>query len=328
MTAKRALICGVTGQDGAYLAQLLLSKGYTIVGTSRMRPFAPPATLVSLGVIEQVEIVPITLTDLSSVQAVLAATAPDEVYHLAGQSSVVRSLAEPRSTWEGIATGTLHLLEAIRLSDRPIRFYHAGSSECFGDTKGTPADESTPLRPQNPYGAAKAAATMLVSTYREVYSLYACTGVLFNHESPLRPEHFVTKKIVAAACRIAQGSQETLHVGDLSVIRDWGWAPDYVESMYLMLQQKKPQDFVIATGTSVSLQEFVGLAFQAVGLHWGDHVIFDEGLLRRTEVLEVRANPRKAAEVLGWRAKRDVRGVLEGLMWAERKRQERYVNSK
>ena len=320
MTQKRALICGVTGQDGAYLAQLLLRKGYRVWGTSRTGQTARIANLAILGIANQVQIEPMVLVDPQSIQEVLGCVEPDEIYHLAGQSSVGLSFQEPRETWGSIATGTVNLLEAVRLSDRPIRFYHAGSSECFGDTQGECADETTPFRPKSPYAVAKAAATWSVATYREAYGLYACTGILFNHESPLRPDRFVTKKIVAAACRIAAGGDEVLHLGNVSIQRDWGWAPEYVESMYLMLQQENPDDYVIATGHTISLERFVDLAFASVGRQWRKHVVIDNDLLRPTEVAVGCANPAKALRLLGWHAAFDVKDVIANLIAAERQR--------
>ncbi len=320
MTQKRALICGVTGQDGAYLAQLLLGKGYQVWGTSRKAQTARIANLATLGIADQVQIESMVLVDPQSIRDVVERVQPDEIYHLAGQSSVGLSFQEPRETWEGIATGTVNLLEAVRLSDRPIRFYHAGSSECFGDTQGECADETTPFRPKSPYAVAKAAATWSVATYREAYGLYACTGILFNHESPLRPDRFVTRKIVAAACRIAAGSDEKLHLGNVSIQRDWGWAPEYVESMYRMLQQENPDDYVIATGHTISLEQFVGITFTNVDRQWREHVVIDNDLLRPTEVAVGCANPAKAARVLGWRATSGVKDVIAKLITAERER--------
>ncbi|MEB3337226.1 MAG: GDP-mannose 4,6-dehydratase, partial [Leptolyngbyaceae bacterium] len=250
---KKALICGVSGQDGAYLADLLLKKGYVVCGTSRDAQMSSFQNLARLGIRDQVKLESVALNDFRSVLQVLAKIQPDEVYNLAGQSSVGLSFEQPVETLESLATGTLNLLEAIRFIGAPIKFYSAGSSECFGDTGNTAADENTPFRPRSPYAVAKAAAFWEVANYREAYNLFACSGILFNHESPLRPERFVTQKIVATACRIAQGSSEQLHLGNIAIERDWGWAPEYVEAMYLMLQQPEPDDYVIATGVSSKL---------------------------------------------------------------------------
>jgi GDPmannose 4,6-dehydratase len=244
---------------------------------------------------------------------------PDEVYNLAGQSSVGLSFQQPVETLESIAQGTLNLLEAIRFTGRPIRLYNAGSSECFGDTD-QPADEGTPFRPRSPYAVAKAAAFWEISNYREAYGIYACSGMLFNHESPLRPERFVTRKIVAAACRIADGSREQLQLGNTAIQRDWGWAPEYVEAMWLMLQQHKPADYVIATGESHSLEEFVEAAFSSVGLDWRKHVVINESLLRPTDISVGRANPVRAKSELGWQARSRMHDVVRMMIAAETQR--------
>ena len=224
--------------------------------------------------------------------------------------SVSLSFGQPVETLESIATGTLNLLEAIRFLGAGIKLYNAGSSECFGDTGGTAADEETSFRPRSPYAVAKAAAFWEVANYREAYGLFACSGILFNHESPLRPERFVTQKIVAAACRIAKGSKETLSLGNMHIQRDWGWAPEYVEAMYLMLQQSHPSDYVIATGESCRLEDFVAAAFAAVNLDWREHVAIDDSLLRPTDLTVGRGNPQKAREILGWKAKYKMADVV------------------
>jgi GDPmannose 4,6-dehydratase len=205
-------------------------------------------------------------------------------------------------TLESISVGTLNLLEAIRFLKRPIRLYNAGSSECFGNTGGEPADENTPFRPRSPYAVAKATAFWEIANYREAYNLYASTGILFNHESPLRPERFVTQKIVRSACRIAKGAKEKLRLGNIEIARDWGWAPEYVEAMWMILQQDKADDFVIATGETNRLEDFVAEVFRCVGLDWRDHVESDASLLRPSEIMVSRANPEKSAQILGWQA--------------------------
>jgi GDPmannose 4,6-dehydratase len=299
---KKALICGVSGQDGAYLAQLLLSQGYQVFGTSRDAQMSSFKNLTHLGIRDQVKLRSTALTDFRSVLQVLTQVEPDEVYNLAGQSSVGLSFEQPVETLESIATGTLNLLEAIRFLGKPIKFYNAGSSESFGNTNGEAADENTPFRPRSPYGVAKATAFWQIANYREAYGLYACSGILFNHESPLRPERFVTQKIVAAACRIAAGSQEKLMLGNIDITRDWGWAPEYVAAMYLTLQQDTAEDYVIATGTSHKLEDFVEAVFRCCGLNWHDHVVSDRGLFRPTDISIGRGNPLKAKEKLGWQA--------------------------
>ncbi|MEJ2201150.1 MAG: GDP-mannose 4,6-dehydratase, partial [Desulfuromonadaceae bacterium] len=238
-----------------------------------------------------------------------------------GQSSVGLSFQQPVETLESISVAALNLLEAIRFIDRPIRFYNAGSSECFGDTNGIAADETTPFRPRSPYAVAKAAAFWEVANYREAYGLFACSGILYNHESPLRHERFVTKKIVAAACRIAAGSRERLTLGDIHIARDWGWAPEYVEAMWRMLQQQRPDDYLIATGETHKLEEFVAAAFAEVGLDWREHVAIDPVLYRPTEIAVGRANPRKAREVLDWRATYRMPDVVRMMVAAQLREQ-------
>jgi len=239
---KRAFICGISGQDGAYLAQLLLNRGYRVAGSSRDAQISPFANLHRLNLRQEVEVESVALTDFRSVLQALIKVAPDEVYNLAGQSSVGLSFQQPVETMESIGIGTLNLLEAIRFLGKPIKFYNACSGECFGDIPQA-ANETTPFRPRGPYAVAKAAAFWEVANYREAYQIFACSGILFNHESPLRPARFVTKKIIGAACRIARGSREKLSLGNITIRRDWGWAPEYVEAMWLMLQQGQP-DFV------------------------------------------------------------------------------------
>ena len=297
--SKKALITGVSGQDGAYLAQFLLEKGYVVIGTSRDAPVARLHNLERLGIRDRVSMESMAQNDFRSVIHVLGKVLPDEVYSLAGQSSVSLSFEQPAETLESIGTGALNLLEAIRFLDRPIRFYNAGSSECYGNTESL-ADESTPFHPRSPYAVAKATAFWQGANYRETYGINACSGILFNHESPLRPERFVTQKIVATACRIANGSSEKLHLGNISISRDWGWAPEYVDAMWRMLQLDEPEDFVIGTGETYSVREFCSAAFGAADLDYRDFVVQDEKFFRPAEVDLLVADPSRAAERLGW----------------------------
>jgi GDPmannose 4,6-dehydratase len=313
----RALVIGVSGQDGAYLAENLLGKGYEVFGTSRDANLSTFASLARLAIRDRVRLLSVAPNDFRSVLTALAQVEPDEVYNLAGQSSVGLSFEQPVETMESIGIGTLNLLEAIRFTRRPIRFYNAGSGECFGDTRGLPADEETPFRPRSPYAVAKAAAHWQVANYREAYGLFACSGILFNHESPLRPERFVTKKIVSAASRISRGSGERLRLGNTHVKRDWGWAPEYVEAMWRMLQQERADDYVIATGETRSLEEFVQAAFAAVGLDWREHVASDPALYRPTDIEGNFARPEKAARILGWRATVKMEEAVRRMMAAE-----------
>lgn len=319
MTIMRtALICGVSGQDGAYLAQFLLNKGYVVWGTSRDSQVAGFGNLTALGIKGQVKLLSMAPNDFRSVLTTLARSNPDEIYYLAGQSSVGLSFEQPAETLESITLGTLNLLESIRFLGKFVKFYHAGSSECFGDHGQNPATEETPFCPRSPYGVAKASAHWLVANYREAYGLYACNGILFNHESPLRPERFVTKKIVSAACRISSGSDEKLILGRLNIQRDWGWAPEYVDAMWRMMQQEKADDYIIASGETNSLEDFVAEAFTAVGLDWRDHVRSEPALFRPTDLAFSQGCADKAFRKLGWKAKNKMRDVVGMMVEAAR----------
>lgn len=299
----RALICGVGGQDGAYLAQLLLEKGYEVWGTSRDAQITNFRNLDVLRIVERVSLCSMAPTDFRSVLSVLTRSLPDEVYFLAGQSSVGLSFEQPVETLESITVGTLNMLEAIRFLGGEIKLYHASSSECFGDVGRVPASESTPFHPRSPYAVAKASAHWMVANYRDAYGLFACSGILFNHESPLRPSRFVTRKIVDAAMRISQGSAEKLALGRLDIVRDWGWAPEYVDAMWRMLQQDRPVDYVIATGVAVSLEDFVRHVFESVGLDWREHVTTDPGLYRPSDIDWSQGDASRAQAGLGWEAR-------------------------
>ena len=323
--AKTALICGISGQDGTYLANLLLDRGYRVVGTSRDAQIGAFANLTRIGIKERVELTSMASNDFRSVLQVLSRYEPDEIYNLGGQSSVGLSFEQPVETLESISLSNLNLLEAIRFLGCKTRYYSAGSSECFGNHGDVPANEATPFRPRSPYAVAKAAAFWQVANYREAYGLFACSGILFNHESPLRPERFVTQKIVRAACRIAAGSNERLKLGDIDIQRDWGWAPEYVEAMWLMLQQDTAQDFVIATGSTHSLSEFLGEAFQSVGLDWKEHVDFDPSLARPTDLRVSCADPSHAASVLGWRASSCMPDVVRRMVSAELEKSQKHA---
>ncbi len=314
----RALICGVGGQDGAYLARLLLAKGYEVWGTSRDAQIASFGNLVQLGVRDAVQVRSMAPNDFRSVLTVLRACEPDESYFLAGQSSVGLSFEQPVETLESITLGTLNLMEAIRLLGRPIKLYHAGSSECFGDFGAQIADETTPFAPRSPYAVAKASAHWLVANYREAYGLFVCNGILFNHESPLRPARFVTRKIIAAASRIAAGSGEKLELGRLDIVRDWGWAPEYVEAMWRMLQGEQALDYVIATGEANSLQDFVATAFAELDLDWREHVTSNPAFFRPTDLAWSQGNPARAERLLGWKAQHRMRDVVREMVAAER----------
>ena len=317
---RTAVICGIGGQDGAYLAAHLLALGYAVIGTSR-DAHGRFEGLTTLGIRDRVAVVSMSLVDFRSTFQALKKAQPDEIYNLAGQSSVGLSFDQPVETFESIVVGTINLLEAIRLLGRPVRLYNAGSSEMFGNAGEEPASEDTVLRPRSPYGIAKATSFWQIAQYREAYGIAAATGILFNHESPLRPERFVTQKIVASACRIARGEEQTLRLGDLSVHRDWGWAPEYVVAMHRMLQLDALEDFVIATGVTTSLEDFVAAAFAAVGLDWRRHVTRDPRLVRPSEIACGRANTRRATERLGWTATHTMPEVVRMMVEARMARE-------
>lgn len=306
---KRALICGISGQDGTYLAKLLLEKGYQVSGSSRdaqMNPFTNP---IKLGIKEKIKFYSTSLTDFRSVLQTIKNTEPEEIYNLSGQTSVGLSFEQPVEAFESINVGTLNLLEAIRFYNPRIKLYNASSSECFGNTF-EPATELTPFNPRSPYAAAKAAAHYIVSNYREAYNIFACSGILFNHDSPLRPERFVTQKIVSSAVRISNGSKEMLSLGNIGVIRDWGWAPEYVDAIYQMMHQSRPEDFVIATGESYSLKDFVKETFDQLGLDWEKYCKIDEELIRPADLAVSKADPSKARQKLKWNAQKKMKEVV------------------
>ena len=317
---KRALICGVTGQDGALLAKLLLGKGYDVWGTSRDADVADLEKLSRCSISGEVPVLSMVLTDFRNVLNVLTKVEPDELYLLNGPSSVGLSFDQPAETIETIISGTLNVLEAMRILGKATRVYHASSSECFGDVPDDPADETTPFHPRSPYGVAKASAHWLVANYREAYQLYCCNGILFNHESPLRPARFVTRKIVSAACRIQAGSSERLNLGRLDVRRDWGWAPDFVGAMHRMLQMDTPEDYVIATGVEHTLEEFVSGVFSCLGMDYTNHVDVDSQFLRPSEIARSVGNPEKAAKDLGWTATVHFDEIISRLVEAEKSR--------
>jgi GDPmannose 4,6-dehydratase len=309
--SKRALITGVTGQDGSYLTEFLLGKGYEVHGLMRR------ASLFNTDRIDHLYHDPHQggaklslhygdLTDGTSLRRVLEGVDPDEIYNLGAQSHVKVSFAVPEYTAETVAVGTLRLIEAVRdhttHGGRPVRFYQAGSSEMFGAAP-PPQSERTPFYPRSPYGVSKVAAHWFAVNYREAYDLFICNGILFNHESPRRGETFVTRKVTRAVGRIKEGLQDTLFLGNLEAQRDWGFTGDYVEAMWLMLQHEHPDDYVIATGEVHSVREFVELAFAAADLDWRRHVEIDPRYFRPTEVDALRGDPSKARQILGWQSR-------------------------
>jgi len=314
---KRALIFGVTGQDGAYLSRLLVDKGYVVHGTSRDRDTASLEGLRFTGVEGRVTLHSADLRDARNVLQAFREARPDEVYNLSGQNSVSLSFEQPAETYESIVKATLNLLEIIRFSWPGVRLFNAASGECFGELGARRADEHTAFHPRSPYGVAKAAAYWMAVNYREAYGVGVSSGIMFNHESPVRPERYVTRKVVAAAARIAAGSGETLRLGNLNIRRDWGWAPDYVDAMWRMLQRSTPGDYVIATGRSVSLREFVAQAFAAFGLRWQRHVRIDPSLYRPSDIASNGGNAALARRALRWRPTRLLPEIVRAMAAAE-----------
>lgn len=307
---KTALITGIAGQDGSYLAELLVRKDYRVVGTSRRADATFPGR-------ERVELRSVDLEDPRAVAACVAEVAPEEVYHLSGQSSVGRSFQDPAGTERSIALTTANLLDAARGTARQPRVFLAGSGEVFGDTGTARANERTSFAPASPYAEAKARAVELARSHRALHGTFVSVGFLYNHESPRRPDAFVTRKIVRGACAIASGREKTLTLGDLRVERDWGYAPEYVDAMWRALQHAAPDDFVIATGESHPLGRFVELVFRRLGLSAEGRVSSDPKLFRPSEVRTLLADPSHAAQVLGWKAETRLEGLAELMVDAE-----------
>lgn len=297
---KNALILGCTGQDGAYLSHYLLSLGYKVVGSSRDCSVCDTSRLERLDVLSDVELCSIAPNDFRSVLKAVSLYQPDEIYNLSGLTSVGLSFELPVECIESIATATVNLLEVIRFMGGGIKFFNAGSSECFGDIGEVPANESTLFQPLSPYAVAKSSAFWQVSAYRRAYNLFCCTGILSNHESPLRPKRFVTQKIVNAARQISENKLNTVLLGNLDVYRDWGWAPDYTKAMHLMLQCGSPKDFVVASGITSSLRQFAVNVFSFYNLDFDEYVELDESFLRPSDLRYSSLDPSAIRAELGW----------------------------
>lgn len=302
MTSKRALITGITGQDGAYLARLLLDKGYTVYGVHARRSTDTLWRLRYLGVENDVHLVPADMTDVPSLLRAMDKSGADEVYNLAAQSFVGSSWDQPVLTANVTGVGVVNLLEAVRTVNKAARFYQASTSEMFGLIQEPMQSESTPFYPRSPYGVAKLYGHWITVNYRESFGMHASSGILFNHESPLRGIEFVTRKVTDAVARIRQGKQKELRLGNIDAKRDWGFAGDYVEAMWLMLQQEQPDDYVVATGITTTVRDMCRIAFAHVGLNYEDHVVIDPQFYRPAEVDVLLGNPEKARKQLGWSA--------------------------
>ena len=315
---RRALITGITGQDGSYLAELLLEKGYQVFGMLRRTSTETSERIEHLR--GRLELREGDLHDQASLMALLEEIRPDEVYNLAAQSFVPTSFHQPILTGEVTALGVTRLLEAVRRVNNKIRFYQASTSEMFGKVRASPQNELTPFYPRSPYGVAKVYGHYITVNYRESYGIFACSGILFNHESPRRGKLFVTRKISHAIAQIKAGLATELRLGNLDACRDWGFAGDYVEAMWLMLQQPKPDDYVVATGETHSVREFCQLAFARAGLDWERRVIVDPALVRPADVDLLVGDASKARRVLGWRSKTSFRGLVEMMVDADLER--------
>ena len=318
--AKSALITGITGQDGAYLAQLLLTKGYRVFGLLARRSSDTLWRLGELGILGEVTLVDGDLIDMTSILRALEASAADEVYNLGAQSFVATSWRQPLLTANVTGIGALNVLEAIRIHNSKARFYQASTSEMFGLIQADRQDESTPFYPRSPYGVAKLFAHWSTVNYRESFGLHASSGILFNHESPLRGIEFVTRKVTDAVARIKLGKSKELRLGNIDARRDWGYAGDYVEAMWLMLQQEKADDYVIATGRTTTVRDMCRIAFEHVGLRYEDHVVVDPAFFRPAEVDVLLGNPAKARERLGWSARTSLEELIASMVEADLRR--------
>jgi GDPmannose 4,6-dehydratase len=312
---KTALITGTTGQDGSYLSEYLLSLGYKVYGLIRRSSTQNFERVAHIQ--DQIEFLNADLLDQNSLTNAIAEAKPDEVYNLAAQSFVPASWSQPVLTGEFTALGVTRMLEAIRVLNPKIRFYQASSSEMFGKVHSVPQDEETKFHPRSPYGVAKLYGHWITVNYRESYRMHAVSGILFNHESPRRGEEFVTRKISLAAARIRAGLQKELRLGNLEAKRDWGFTGDYVKAMHLMLQQDEPRDYVVGTGETHTVEEFVEIAFQRAGLNWRDHVVIDKKFVRPAEVDLLISNPRRAREELGWKPEVSFRELVEMMVDAD-----------
>ena len=311
------LICGISGQDGTYLAKLLLEHGYEVWGSSRDAEQNAFHNARAIGIYDSLRLVSLNLRDMGSTIGLLQRIRPHQVYNLTGQSSVGLSFEQPVETFESITVATLNLLESVRLTDREIRLYNAGSTECFGDTGEQVAGECTRFNPRSPYAVAKSSAHWAVTNYRQAYGLYACTGILSNHDSPLRPLRFVTRKIIHAVASIAAGKETSLSLGNLQIERDWGWAPEYVDAMARTLQPPVADDYIIATGQSHTLTQFAETAFALIGKNWQDFVLKDQRLTRPNDISKNKVDPSKALQCLGWKAKNGMNDVIRMMLDAE-----------
>ena len=311
---KKALIIGISGQDGAWLSKLLLEKKYSVIGTTRNIKDIDKSKLKNLDIHREVNFFELIPQSSDDVKKIISLNNPDEIYFLSGQSSVAESFIKPKESINSIVLAYLNILESIKDLNRDIKIYSAGSGECFGDSDKQIVNETSPFLPRSPYAVSKIAAHQLTEVYRKSYGIYACTGFLFNHESHLRPKHFVTQKIISSAIEIKQGSRNELKLGNIGISRDWGLASEYVVAMWLMLQKNQPDDFIIATGKTYSLENFIEETFNYLDLNWKDYVTYDKTLLRPYDIKANYADPSKAKDVLNWEAKSEMGEVIKQMI--------------
>ncbi len=317
---RKALITGITGQDGAYLSRFLLDKGYEVSGLIARRSTPTTWRLEYLDVLGKVRLIEGDLTDPCSIMRAMIAVQPDEVYNLGAQSFVATSWAQPLLTADATGLGALNVLEAIRQTCPNARFYQASTSEMFGKIQEPMQSEKTPFYPRSPYGVSKLFAHWMTVNYRESFNIFACSGILFNHESPLRGIEFVTRKVTDAVARIKFGVQEKLHLGNIDAKRDWGFSGDYVKAMWMMLQQDEPDDFVVATGRTTTVRDMCRIAFSLVGLNYEDYVVVDPQFYRPAEVDILLGNPEKAKRKLGWEAETSLEELISMMVEADMQR--------
>lgn len=309
--SRRALIVGITGQDGSYLAKFLLKKNYIVFGGTRNSSAYDISRLKKLNIDKEVKIISIAPNDFRSVIKAIELSKPDEIYYLAGLTSVGLSFEQPLECMESISGGTINFLEAIKLLNPNIRFFNAGSSECFGNTNKAPANEETAFNPRSPYAIAKSTSFWQVANYREYYDLFCCTGILGNHESPLRHERFVTQKIIKEVKKIEKGISNNIRLGNIDTFRDWGLASEYIEAMYLMLNNKIAKDYIIATGESNSLEQFVKLAFEYINLDFKKYIVIDKNYFRPSDIKYSFLDPSKIKKDLGWAAQTKISKLVD-----------------
>lgn len=323
---KKVLITGITGQDGAYLSEFLLKKGYEVFGMFRRTSTPNFWRLQELKIFDKINLIPADLIDSASITEAITVADPDELYHLAAQSFVGASFEQPIGTGEITGLGVTRVLETIRLLDKDIKFYQASTSELYGNNNGSAQGEDSPFMPQSPYSAAKLYGYWITRIYRKAYNIFACNGILFNHESPLRGLEFVTRKISNGVARIVIGMDKDLPLGNLMAKRDWGYAPEYVESMWLMMQQDEPDDYVIATNETHTVKEFAEKAFEIAGLDWEKYVKEDKRFMRPLDVEYLRGDYSKAKEKLGWKPKVKFDDLVKIMVKADLNRWERWLN--